>query len=110
VRLFWEGRLKDVVPVAGHELLPIDVALALAGVPELAGTVPEYQIVRRRADDDRLHLRVELPPVPQEAGFRAAVERVVRDRLGVATDLRLVPPGTLPRFDFKAARVVDAEA
>ena len=109
VRLFWEGRAKDIVPVAGRELLPIDVALALATVPDLTGTVPEYQIVRRRADDGRLHLRVELTPVAQETGFRGAVERVVRERLGVATDLRVVPPGTLPRFDFKAARVVDAQ-
>src|SRR5262249_13921367 len=109
-RLFWEGRVKDVVPVAGHELLPIDVALALAGVPELGGTVPEYQMVRRRTDDGRLHARVELPPRTQETGLPAPVAPAPRDQLGVATDLRLVPPGTLPRFDFKAARVVDAEA
>src|SRR5207248_618988 len=81
VRLFWEGRAKDIVPVAGRELLPIDVALALARVPDLAGTVPEYQIVRRPADDGRLHLRLELPPTPQETGFRAAVEHVLHERL-----------------------------
>src|SRR5438094_4933520 len=109
VRLFWEGRLKDVVPVAGHELLPIDVALALAAVPHLAGSLPEYQIVRRRSDDGRLHLRLELPSEMPEPDFPAAVERALAERPGVATKLRAVPPGTLPPSDFNAARVVAAE-
>ena len=109
VRLFWEGRAKDIVPVAGRELLPIDVALALAAVPDLTRSSPEYQIVRRRSDDGRLHLRLELPSEMPEPDFPAAVERALAERLGVATKLRVVPHGTLPRFDFKAARVVDAE-
>ncbi len=57
-RLFYEGRVKDIVPIGGQEILPIDVLLALLDSEALKGAAIEYQIVRR----PRLHalpLRVE---------------------------------------------------
>lgn len=103
VRLFWEGRVKDIVLAAGREVLPIDVALALADAPGLAGVPAEYQLVRRRGDDGVLHVRLE---VPDAAG--PDVERFLAKRLGVPVRLDGLAPGALPRFEFKAARVVEA--
>jgi phenylacetate-CoA ligase len=100
VRLFWEGRLKDVVIAAGREVLPIDVSLALAAVPTLGPA--EYQLVRRRRDDGALHVRLEAPP-----GAAADVERLLGERFGLPVRVECLAAGALPRFDFKAARVVD---
>mgnify|MGYP000016119023 CR=1 FL=1 len=109
-RLFYEGRVKDVVPVAGHEILPIDVLLALLECALLRGTAIEYQIARRPALT-ALPLRVEHPAATtsEAAAVAAAIAATVRQRLGVPVELELLAPNALPRFAFKAARVVDEE-
>ena len=110
IRLFYEGRVKDVVTVDGRELLPIDVLLALLDCEPLRGAAIEYQIVRRpglRA----LPLRIEHVAAGggDAAPAAASIAERVRARLGVAVDLELLAPNALPRFAFKAARVVDEE-
>lgn len=109
-RLFYEGRVKDIVPVAGREILPIDVLLALVDCAPLKGTAIEYQIVRR-ADLAALPLRVEHPAAAtsERAAVAAAIAAAARDHLGVPVDLELLAPNALPRFAFKAARVVDED-
>jgi phenylacetate-CoA ligase len=113
-RLYYDGRVSDAVPVTGRsglrEVLPIDVALVLYDFPELVSPSVEYQIVRAAEPTDRLRLRVEIRAerVADADGLAVAVARRFRDRLDVALDLELLPWGTLPRFDYKAARVVAA--
>lgn len=108
VRLFYEGRVKDLVAVGTREILPIDVLLALLECPALRGEAIEYQIVRRTA----------LPVLPIRVEHRAAttgdapavahaIAERVRTRLGVPVEIELLAPAALPRYAFKAARVVD---
>jgi len=106
-RLFYEGRVRDVVSVGGVEVLPIDVALVLYEFPEVSRPSAEYQIVRA---SDVLRVRIEYDPAAgADAGDLARRLGVrFRERLGVASDLELVPRGAVPRFAYKAARVVDA--
>jgi phenylacetate-CoA ligase len=109
-RLFYEGRVRDVVPVAGRKVLPIDVALVLYEFPELSTPSAEYQIVRGAPPAGVLHLRVEYPPeaaLARDALARRVAARL-RDRLGVVAHLEMVARGGVPRFAYKAARVVDA--
>ncbi len=108
-RLFYEGRVRDIVPVGQHEVLPIDVALVLYEFPEVSTPSAEYQIVRREAPSDRLHVRLEYGPeqVGDVSGITQRLAERFRKGLGVATQLDLVPRGDLPRFAYKAARVVD---
>ncbi len=108
-RLFYEGRARDFVDASGKRLLPIDVAFLLYEFPEVASPSAEYQIVRRKGDPSALALRVEFDPrkVGDLESLRRGVSLRFRDRLGVETDLTLVPRGKLPRFAYKAARVVD---
>ena len=56
-----------------------------------------------------LPLRVEHPAAEtsDKAAVAAAIAGTTRDRLGVPIDLELLAPNALPRFAFKAARVVD---
>ena len=107
-RLFYEGRVRDVVTVAGREILPIDVALVLYDVPEVSTPSAEYQIVRGGECADALHVRLEYAPGVSEDGLRARLAERFRDRLGVPTRLELFASGALPRFAYKAARVVDS--
>jgi phenylacetate-CoA ligase len=107
-RLFYEGRVKDIVAVADREVLPIDVLLALLEAPALAGRAIEYQIVRHPAQS-ALPVRVEHPAAETSDAAAAAgsIETALRSRLKVPVELSLLAPGALPRFAFKAARVVD---
>jgi phenylacetate-CoA ligase len=107
-RLFYEGRVKDIVAVAGREVLPIDVLLALLEAPAMKGRAIEYQIVRH-PDPSALPVRVEHPAAEtSDADATAgAISQALRSRLKIPLDLTLLPPGALPRFAFKAARVVD---
>lgn len=108
-RLFYEGRARDLVRVGDRRLLPIDVALVLYELPEISTPSAEYQIVRRAADETSLHLRLEFDPrrVSDLGGLRGALAARFRERLAVPLDLALVPRGELPRFAYKAARVVE---
>ena len=107
-RLFYEGRVKDVVDVAGHEVLPIDALLALLEAPPLAGAAIEYQIVRRPGLG-ALPIRVEHPAAAggEAAAVASSIAATARERLRVPVEVSLLEPGALPRFAFKAARVVD---
>lgn len=107
-RLFYEGRVKDVVAVQNRELLPIDVLLALLDCRALRGTAIEYQIVRRPVLRS-LPLRIEhaAAATSEAAGVAASIADAVRTHLGVPADVELLQPNALPRFAFKAARVVD---
>jgi phenylacetate-CoA ligase len=116
VRLFYEGRVADIVPVGDREVLPIDVLLALSSAPVMRGVAIEYQIVRRQrvqgAEGSRvqgtqsLHLRVE-HPAPNDPAVAPQIADAVRARIGIPVHLDVLGTGTLPRFAFKAARVVD---
>src|SRR5262249_54181104 len=108
-RLFYEGRVRDIVRVADVDVLPIDVALVLYEFPEVSRPSAEYQIVRRAEPAAALRVRLEY-----ESGHGVDVGELTRrlgerfrERLGVPADLELVPRGAVPRFAYKAARVVD---
>jgi phenylacetate-CoA ligase len=108
-RLFYEGRVRDIVAVEGHEILPIDVALILYEFAEISTPSAEYQIVRPRQPKAALHVRLEYDParVVDKTGVANRIAERFRDRLGVSLHLELVETGTVPRFAYKAARVID---
>jgi phenylacetate-CoA ligase len=100
------GRLDDVIIVRGVNVYPSNVEHALLSVPEAA---PHYQLVveRRGAMDE---LTVQCEPADSKvdsAALRAAVERVLHDRLGIRVRADVVEPGAVPRSEGKAVRIVD---
>lgn len=103
-RAFWDGRIKDVVPVAGKELLPMDVQLLLAPIAEVARPALEFQMVRR-PDASALELKVETTMPSPNLGKQ--VRAVLEEGLGVPVDIELLETGALPRPAYKPARVVD---
>jgi len=107
-RLFYEGRVRDLVPVREREILPIDVALVLYEFPEVSSPSAEYQIVRPPTPAPELHVRCEHAAGVEAERVAERVAERLRERLGVPARVDLVPRGGLPRFAYKAARVVDA--
>jgi len=107
-RLFYEGRVRDIVLAGGREILPIDVALVLYEFPDVSTPSAEYQLLRR-LETQALHVRIEYEParVSDVAGLAQHLSERFRARLDVDAQLDLVPRGELPRFAYKAARVVD---
>ncbi len=108
-RLFYEGRVRDIVKAGEREVLPIDVALVLYDFPEVSRPSAEYQIVRRPTSSAQLHVRLEYDPSAGADldGLRQRLVEEFRRRLDVDADLELLPRGGLPRFAYKAARVVE---
>jgi phenylacetate-CoA ligase len=104
VRAFWDGRAKDVVRVAGRELLPIDVALVLRTVEEVSRPAAEYQLVRT-ADTSALRVRVEAEHPTGSLSDRLTA--TLSERLGVRVRLELLAAGALPRPAYKPMPVVD---
>lgn len=105
------GRIDDMFTIRGENVYPSEIDAALNQVQGYGG---EHRIViTRDGQMDELLLRVEPSPEthaggePALAAFREAVARRVQTMLGLRTAVEVVAPGTFPRTDFKARRVVD---
>jgi phenylacetate-CoA ligase len=106
-RLFYEGRVRDVTPVGDAKILPIDVALVLYEFPEVSTPSAEYQIVRPKTPAFVLHVRCEHVPGVDAAALARRIGERFKARHGIDARLELVERGNLPRFAYKAARVID---
>ena len=103
-RVFWDGRLKDVVHAGDRDLLPMDIQLILTPIVEVSRPALEFQMVRS-SDSSTLRVRVEAAaPGPSVA---EDVRSALQDGLGVPVELDLLEAGALPRPAYKPARVVD---
>jgi len=108
------GRLDDMCIIRGTNVYPSVIEDTLRAIEGFGG---EFQMVisRERALDE-LVLRVEYDrDVARQAGtapdaleaLRARIAMRLRSVIGLRPIIRLEAPGTLPRTEFKARRVVD---
>jgi phenylacetate-CoA ligase len=100
------GRRDDMIIVRGVNVYPSNVEHALLTIPEAA---PHYQVVvERTAAMDELTVQCEPATANVDpAMLRTAVERVLREQLGVRVHADVLEPGQVPRSEGKAVRVVD---
>ena len=94
-----QGRVDDMFTVRGVNLYPSQVEDIVRRYPEVAEFVIEHRRVRRM-DEVMLLL---------ESSRSFATERLeadLRQALGVRLECRVVAPGTLPRSELKARRIV----
>jgi len=105
------GRIDDMFTVRGENVYPSEIDSALSRLDGYGG---EHRIViTREGHMDELLLRVEPTAALAARGaaaaeeFRSRVASSVHAMLGLRTMVELVEPGTWPRTDFKARRVVD---
>jgi phenylacetate-coenzyme A ligase PaaK-like adenylate-forming protein len=105
------GRIDDMFTIRGENVYPSEVD---AVVNRLAGYGGEHRIViTREGAMDELVIRIEAAPDVHAAGeapmrtLKDDASRALQKMLGLRAKVEIVAPGTFPRTDFKARRVVD---
>jgi len=83
--------------VRGMFVHPSEVDKALARFPEIKGW---QMVVTRKRHQDQLTCTVEIEGEASE-GFADLLVETLRNRIKVRTDIRLAPPGAIPRGSKK---------
>jgi phenylacetate-CoA ligase len=100
------GRHDDMLIVRGVNIHPTHVEELLLGVE---GIAPHYRLIVER-DGPLDELTVECEPVPgviDQQALRAQLAWLLHERTGLRITVSMVEPGTVPRSEGKAVRVVD---
>ncbi len=105
------GRVDDMLIIRGINVFPSMIEHTLMGVPEVG---QHFQIiVDRQHELDILLVRVEMKPeafsdkITDLMKIKEMVMKRLESALAVHADVELAEPGSLPRFEGKAKRVID---
>jgi len=98
-----QGRVDDMIVLRGNNVHPAALQTVLHRFADLA----EYRIEVDRSAV-LAELRIDIEPQPGVLGSVLAerVAQAIRDELLFRAEVRAVPPGSLPRFEMKAQRLV----
>jgi len=106
-----KGRTDDMLIVKGVNIFPMQIEKTLMAVPQV-GT--NYQIILETENIlDKLIVRVEMNPEYFDDEFRTLtslqrkITAALRTEILVDAQVDLVEPGTIPRPEGKAVRVID---
>jgi len=105
------GRSDDMLGIRGINVFPSQIEHVLLGIPEVGNQFMVY--VDRVNHLDEMTIDVEINrdffsgELKDLARIQNKVVKALRDALELRTTVRLVEPGSLPRFEGKAKRVVD---
>lgn len=99
------GREANILNVEGKKIFPIDVEEVLGRIPELGY---EYQIILTKpGEQEHLAIKVEHhPEVKNRTELKERVELELKELFGIASNVEIVPKGSIGRAMFKAQRVV----
>ena len=105
------GRADDMLVIRGVNVFPTQIEEVLLKIPEIGA---HYEIVVERKNRlDVMTIKVELVDASllETYGLLSELEQKItkslKSQLGLATQVRLVAPYTLKRFEGKARRVTD---
>jgi phenylacetate-CoA ligase len=105
------GRVDDMLIIRGINVFPSQIEYTLLTIPEV-GQHFMIEVDRKGALDDML-IKVEVKKeafsdkITDLMAIRKKVEERLRNALSVMVNVELVEPGSLPRFEGKAKRVID---
>jgi phenylacetate-CoA ligase len=102
------GRADDMFTFGGVNIFPSAVENFIRGIPTFSN---EYQLViPKQGSGKRMTIRVEpASPSISDEQAKAAVKQLLDSivyNIKITADIDLVAPGTLPRFEGKAKRVI----
>jgi len=106
-----EGRSDDMFIVRGVNIFPLQIERVLMSMPEVGRNY--LIVVDRDGYVDRLTVRVELTAdafqgdLVQLRALQDKIAHALREEIMVTPRVELVEPGTLPRQEGKAIRVID---
>jgi phenylacetate-CoA ligase len=105
------GRVDDMFTVRGENVYPSAIDEVVMGLEHYGG---EHRIlVTRDRAMDELDVQIEFDATLQglgagpQDGFGRSAREQLRKVLGIRARIELLPPGSLPRTEFKARRVID---
>jgi phenylacetate-CoA ligase len=105
------GRTDDMLIIKGVNVFPSQIEEVLFAID---GCQPHYQIVvDKKGPMDVLEVDIEVTEniffdeMKKQRQFLEMVAKKIDNTLGVGATVRLVEPGSIPRHEGKAVRVVD---
>lgn len=100
-----KGRIAHSIKVKGKRIYPIDVEEVIASIPGLG---EEYQmIVDKPGELELLKVKAETEPhIKDISALKKQTEIALNQKLGVESQVELVPLGTIERALWKAQRLV----
>ncbi len=102
------GRTDDMIILRGVNLFPTQIEELILTVPALA---PQFQCVLERPGRmDTLTVRVEARPdaaFSDHAAASSALQKLVKNKIGVTVEVNVLEPGGLERSIGKARRLID---
>ncbi|WP_305146603.1 phenylacetate--CoA ligase family protein [Anaerovorax odorimutans] len=106
-----QGRTDDMMVIRGVNVFPSQIESVIMSMKEVE---PFYEIVlTTEGYMDRIEVKVEfsdaslLDDYPKLEELRSKIKHNLRVILNIDAKVSLVSPGTLPRFEGKAKRVID---
>ena len=108
----FSGRVDDMLIIRGINVFPSQIEHVLMGLPEVGDQFMVY-VDRNEHHLDEMTIEVEIKrqffsgELADLARLQERIVRALRDALELRTRVRLVEPGSLPRFEGKSRRVVD---
>lgn len=105
------GRSDDMLVIRGINVFPSQIEHVLLRIPEVGNQFMVY--VDRINHLDEMTIEVEINrdyfsgELTDLARIQKKVVKELRDTLELRTTVKLVEPGSLPRFEGKAKRVID---
>jgi phenylacetate-CoA ligase len=103
-----KGRIDDMLIIRGVNVFPMEIEPVVLEQPELA---PHYQvIVEKKGPLDELTVEVELADTCQGVNMEDLnrhLRRKLKDVLQIQVQIRIESPGTIPRSQGKAVRIID---
>ncbi len=97
------GRIDDMVVVRGNNVFPSSIEAILREFAEVAEFQMEVTEIHRMSE---LRIRIEPRDPGDPASLVRRVTAAIRDRLNFRPRIESVAPGSLPRFEMKARRLV----
>ena len=105
------GRSDDMLVIRGINVFPSQIEHVLLKIPEVGNQFMVY--IDRINHLDEMTVEVEINrnyfsgELADLAKIQTKVVKELRDALELRTTVRLVEPGSLPRFEGKAKRIID---
>ena len=96
------GRTDDMIHLRGNNVYPSAIEAIIRRFPEVA----EYRLEVDQTEALAV-LRIEIEPTNAASnGVAERVDQAIREELLFRAEVRAVPPGSLPRFEMKARRMI----
>ena len=108
----FSGRVDDMLIIRGINVFPSQIEHVLMAMPEVGDQFMVY-VDRGERHLDEMTIEVEIKrrffsgELADLARLQERIVRALREALELRTHVRLVEPGSLPRFEGKSKRVID---